>query len=72
MQLALLVNAVGLARHMGVGFGQKAAGAAGGIEHRLANLRVDPFDHEPDDGARRVEFAAIARHVAHLAEQRLV
>ena len=29
-------------------------------------------DHEPHDGARRVEFAGIARRVAHLAEHGFV
>ncbi len=35
-------------------------------------LRVGDGDHEPDDGARRVELAGVAGGVAHLAEHRLV
>ena len=52
---------------------QKAAGAAGRVEDRLAELwdSID-FDHEADDGARRVELAGVAGGIAHLLEHRLV
>ena len=40
--------------------GEKAAGAAGGIEQDLAGMRVDAVDHEGGDGARRVILARIA------------
>ena len=42
------------------GAGEKAAGAAGGIEQDFAGLRVDAIHHEGGDGARRVVFAGIA------------
>ena len=43
--------------------GEKAAGAAGGIEQDFAGVRVDPIHHEGGDGARRVVFARIARRL---------
>ena len=45
---------------MADGAGEKAAGAAGGIEQDFAGLRVDAVDHEGGDGARRVVLAGIA------------
>ena len=42
------------------GAGEEAAGAAGGVEDRLAQLGVDRIDHELGDGARRVVLAGIA------------
>ena len=36
------------------------------------SLGIDDFDHEADDGARRVELAGIAGGVAHLFEHGLV
>ena len=42
------------------GAGEEAAGAAGGVEHGLVQLRVDPVDDELGDGARGVELAGIA------------
>ena len=38
----------------------------------FAEPGVDDFDHEADDGARRVELAGVAGGVAHLAEHGLV
>ena len=67
LKLGAPLHRIGLARHMGIGFGEEAAGAARGIEHRLAKLGVDPFDHEADDGAGRIELAAVTGGVAHLA-----
>ena len=49
--------------HVADGAGEKAAGAAGGIEQDFAGLRVDAVDHEGGDGARRVVFAGIARRL---------
>ena len=51
---------------------QEAAGAAGRVEDGFAELRVGDLDHEPHDGARRVELAGVAGRVAHLPEHRLV
>ena len=46
---------------------EEAAGAAGGVEHRLAEPRVGHLDHEPHDGRGRVELAGVAGGVAHLS-----
>jgi hypothetical protein len=43
------------------GAGQKAAGAAGRVEQRLAQARVDHVDGELGDGAGRVVLARVAR-----------
>ena len=51
---------------------EKAAGAAGRIENHFAELRIDDFDHEADDGTRGVELAGVAGGVAHLFEHGLV
>ena len=40
--------------------GEKAAGAAGGVEQDFAGLRVDAVHHEGGDGARRVILARVA------------
>lgn len=53
-------------------FDKKAAGPARGIEHNLAKARVRHFHHEAHDGARRVEFSAVARRIPHFAQHRLV
>ena len=50
-----------LLAHVLDGAGEEAAGAAGGVEHRLAELRVDLVDDELRDGARRVVLAGVAR-----------
>ena len=42
------------------GAGEKAAGAAGGVEDVFAQLRVDALDHELGDGARGVVLAGVA------------
>ena len=42
------------------GAGQKAAGAAGGVEHGFVQLGIDAIDDEAGDGARGVELARIA------------
>ena len=46
--------------HVAERAGEKAAGAAGGIEQDFAGLRVDAVHHEGGDGARRVVLARIA------------
>ena len=46
--------------HVIDGAGEKAAGAAGGIEQDFAGMRVDAVGHEGGDGARRVVFAGVA------------
>ena len=46
--------------HVIDGAGEKAAGAAGGIEQDFAGLRVDAVRHEGGDGARRVVLAGVA------------
>ena len=51
---------------------QKAARAAGRVEHGLAEARIGDLDHEAHDGARRVELAGIAGRVAHLAQHGFV
>ena len=51
---------------------QKAARAAGRVEHGLAEARVRDGDHEPHDGARGVKLAGIARRIAHLAQHGFV
>ena len=51
---------------------EKSAGAAGRVEDHFAESGVHHFDHEADDGARRVELAGVAGGVAHLFEHRLV
>ena len=43
--------------------GEKASGAAGGVEQALAKLRVDAVNHEGGDGAGRVVFASVARRL---------
>ena len=45
---------------MADGAGEKAAGAAGGIEQDFAGVRVDAVRHEGGDGARRVILARVA------------
>ena len=40
--------------------GEKAAGAASGIEQNFTGLGVDAVDHEGGDSARRVIFACVA------------
>ena len=40
--------------------GEEAAGAAGGVEHALAESGIDLVDHELGDGARGVELARVA------------
>ena len=42
------------------GAGEKAAGAAGGIEDASRRAGIDLLDHELGDGARGVIFAGIA------------
>ena len=57
---------------MVVGLDQKPAGTGCRIKHGFAEARVGDFDHEPDHRARRVEFARVARGVAHFAEHGFV
>ena len=54
------------------GLDQKAARAAGRVEHGFAEARIRDRDHEAHDGARRVKLAGIARRVAHLAQHGFV
>ena len=53
------------------GAGQDAAGAAGGVQYRLAQLGVSHVHHELGDGAGRVVFARVAG-VLEVAEDLLV
>ena len=46
--------------HVADGAGEKAAGAAGGVEQDFAGLGVDAVDHEGGDGARGVVLAGVA------------
>ena len=46
--------------HVADGAGEKAAGAAGGVEQDFAGLGIDAVHHEGGDGARRVVLARIA------------
>ena len=46
--------------HVADGAGEKAAGAAGGVEQNLAGLGVDAIHHEGGDGARSVVLARVA------------
>jgi hypothetical protein len=50
-------------------FDEKPAGAASQVEDHFAELRIDDFDHEANDRARRVELAG---GVTHLFEHRFV
>ena len=45
---------------MAEGAGEKAAGAAGGVEENFAGFGVNAVDHEGGDGAGRVVFTGIA------------
>ena len=67
-----ILSLVALFFEVGERFGQKAAGAAGGVEHNFSELRIGHRDHELDNGTRRVELARVAGGVAHFAEHRLV
>ena len=51
---------------------EKAAGAAGGVEHGFAQRGSVTVDHEAHDRARRIELAGVAGCVAHLAQHRFV
>jgi hypothetical protein len=51
---------------------QEAARACRRVKHGFAETRIERLDHEADDGARGVEFAGIARCVAHFAQHRFV
>ena len=46
--------------HVADGAGEKAAGAAGGVEQNLARVWVDAIGHEGGDGAGRVVLARVA------------
>ena len=50
------------------GADEKPAGAAGGVEDRFAEPRVDLLDDELRDGARRVELAGVAGGLEVLQE----
>ena len=72
LELRAILHGAALLFQMIERAGEEAAGAAGRIEHGLAESRVHRFHDEADDGAGRVKFAGVARGVAHLAEHRLV
>ena len=55
-------------REVVVGLDKEAAGATGGVEHGLPELRLGDIHHELHDRARGVELAAISRRVTHLAQ----
>jgi hypothetical protein len=55
-----------------VGFHQKAAGAAGRVEHGFAKTGVADLHHEAHHRARGVELARVASGVAHLAQHGFV
>ena len=61
LQQIFVVGRLDLFSQMLDGARQKAARAAGGVQHLLAKLRVDHIDHELRDGSRRVVFARVAR-----------
>jgi hypothetical protein len=42
------------------GTGEKAAGAAGGVEQDSTGPRVNAVSHEGGNGARRIVFAGVA------------
>jgi len=46
--------------HVANGAGEESAGAACGIEQRLAGMGINAIDHEGGDRARRVVFAGVA------------
>ena len=62
----------GLRLHVLSCLGQKSAGAAARVVHRLADLRVDGAYHRADHLARREELAGVRALLAHLEEQPLV
>ena len=49
--------------HMADRTGQKAAGAAGGVEEDFAGVRVDPVDHEGGHRPRGVVFPRVPRRL---------
>ena len=53
-------------------FDEKAARTASRIENHFAELGIDDFDYEADDGTRGVELAGIAGGVAHFFKHGLV
>jgi hypothetical protein len=57
---------------VGEGLDEETAGAAGGVEHGLAEPRGGDLDHEADHRPRRVELARVAGGIAHFLEHRLV
>ena len=72
LQARVVLRLLALLFQMFEGFDEESAGARGRIKDRLAELRVNDGHDELDHRARRVEFAGIARRVAHFAEHRLV
>jgi hypothetical protein len=54
------------------GLDEKATGAAGGIKNHFAELRIDDFHYEADNGTWGVEFAGVAGGIPHLFEHRFV
>ena len=61
LHLGLVLRPLHIAlAHVVDGAGEKAAGAAGGIEQDFAGVRIDAVGHEGGDGARRVILAGVA------------
>ena len=58
-----------LAGNVLIGNGQKAAGTAAGVVHRLAQLRIDRMHHGADHLARGEELAAVGVLLAHFQQQ---
>lgn len=57
----------GLAAHMLIGREQEAAGAAGGVVHRLIRLRVHDLDDRVDQRARGEILAGAGADLAGVA-----
>jgi hypothetical protein len=67
-----VLNRFALLGQVAVRLDQEAAGAAGRVEHRFAQPRVQDFDHEANDWPGSIKLAIVAGRVAHLLEHRLV
>ena len=66
LEAAVILGSLALFLEVLEGFDEKAAGAAGGIEHGFPEARVDHSDDEFHQRARSVELAGVARRIAHL------
>ena len=72
LQTLALFYRVGLLFQVAVGFDQKAAGAAGRVQHGLAQARVGHSDHELHNRTRGIELTRITGSIAHFAQQGFV